>query len=103
MRIFTNDASAAGNGVWVLGVTPAQQVERLLLATVGSGPVRFALLGQDDEFGRRMAQALRARLSVAGLPAPFVLLHPPRVDMAQAVRDIANMAGEAPVNALLLV
>ena len=100
---FTSDGAAAGNGLWVLGVTPVQQVSRMVGAATAAGAQRFALLGQDDEFGRRMAQALRARLADAGLPAPFVLLHPPRVDMAQAVRDVANMAGEAPVDALMLV
>jgi ABC-type branched-subunit amino acid transport system substrate-binding protein len=72
-------------------------------AAAAAGAQRFAMLGQDDAFGRRMAQQLRARLASAGLPPPFVLLHPPRIDMAQAVRDIANLAGEAPVDALLLV
>jgi ABC-type branched-subunit amino acid transport system substrate-binding protein len=100
---FTNDGAAAGNGVWVLGVTPAQQVGRMVGAAAAAGAQRFALLGQDDEFGRRMAQQLRVRLTSAGLPPPFILLHPPRIDMAQAVRDIANQAGEAPVDALLLV
>jgi ABC-type branched-subunit amino acid transport system substrate-binding protein len=99
---FTNDLAAAGRGIYVLGVTPTQQVERMVSAAAGAGAQRFALLAPDDEFGRRAAQALRARLQLAGLPAPFVLLHPPRIDMAQAVRDIANLAGEAPVDALIL-
>ncbi len=99
---FTNDAAASGNGIWVLGVTPAQQVDRMVGAAVAAGAQRIALLGGEDEFGRRMAQALRARLAQAGMAPPFVLLHPPRVDMGQAVRDIANMAGEAPVDALIL-
>lgn len=99
---LTNDAAAAGNGVYVLGVTPAQQVERMVAAATADGAQRFALLAPEDEFGRRAAQALRARLAQAGLPTPFVVLHPARVDMTQAVRDIANMAGEAPVDALIL-
>lgn len=99
---FTNDAAAAGNGVYVLGVTPAQQAERMVAAAADAGASRFALLATEDEFGRRMAQALRARLAQAGLPAPFVLLHPPRVDMAQAVRDVANLAGAAPPDALII-
>ncbi len=103
MLAFTNDGAAGGNGVWVLGVTPAQQVDRMVAAGAGAGATRFAMLAQEDEFGRRMAQALRARLAQAGLPAPFVLLHPPRVDMAQAVRDVASMAGQLPLDALLLV
>ncbi len=100
---FTNDATGAGNGVWALGITPAQQVDRMVGAAQAAGATRFALLGPEDEFGRRMAQVLRARLAAAGLPAAFVLLHPPRMDMAQALRDLANQAGEAPVDALMLV
>ena len=100
---FTNDSAAAGNGVWVLGVTPAQQVDRMVAAAMAAGATRFALLGTEDEFGRRMAQALRARLASVGLPIPFMLLHPPRTDMAQAMRDLGALAGEAPVDALLLV
>jgi ABC-type branched-subunit amino acid transport system substrate-binding protein len=100
---FTNDDAAAGNGVWVMGVTLGQQVERMVRAATGAGASRFALLGQNDEFGRRMAQALRARLATAGLQPPVVTLHAPRADMAQAVQDLAAQAGEVPVDALLLV
>lgn len=99
---FTNDAGPAGQGVWALGLTPQQQVDRMVGAAVAAGASRFALAAPDDQFGRLTAQALRARVAGGTLPPPFVLLHPARTDMAQVARDLAQMAGEAPVDAILI-
>ncbi len=99
---FTSDASQAAPGVWVLGLTPAEQAERMAEAAAARGARRFGLLAPDDEFGRRLAAALRARLSLAGLPAPVTVLHPPRGDAAAAAQELAGLAGPEGLDAVLL-
>lgn len=99
---FTSDSTQAGPGVWVLGITPEEQVDRLAAAVAARGGRRIGLLAPDDAFGRRLSAALRARLSAAGLPVPVGTLHPPRGDAAQAARDLAQLAGGQGLDAVLI-
>ena len=102
MLAFTNDASQAGGGVWVLGLTPAEQAERITAAAAGTGARRFGLLAPADELGRRLSTGMQTRLAALGLPAPVVLLRPPRGDAAGAARDLAAQAGSEGLDAVLL-
>ena len=102
LMAFTSDAAQAGNGVWVLGTTPAEQAERVANAAAAAGARRFGLLAPDDEFGRRLAAALRARMPALGLAAPVVVLHPRIGDSAAAARDLATQAGPEGLDAVLL-
>jgi ABC-type branched-subunit amino acid transport system substrate-binding protein len=102
MLAFTNDASQAGGGVWVLGLTPSEQAERITAAAAGAGARRFGLLAPADELGRRLSGGMQARLSALGLPPPVVLLRPPRGDAAGAARELAAQAGPDGLDAALL-
>ena len=102
LMAFTSDAAQAGNGVWVLGTTPGEQAERLANAAAALGARRFGLLASDDEFGRRLAAALRARMPALGLAAPVVMLQARAGDSAAAARDLATQAGPEGLDAVLL-
>lgn len=103
MLSFTSDESQAGNGVWVLGVTPTQVARRLVMAASAGGRRRIGLLGMEDEFGRRLATALRAATQEAGLPMPVVMLTRPGSDVGQNGRDFAaRAASEGGVDAVIL-
>lgn len=102
MLAFTNDASQAGGGVWVLGLTPSEQAERITAAAAAAGARRFGLLAPADELGRRLSTGMQTRLSALGLPAPVTLLRPPRGDAAGAARDLAAQAGPDGLDAVLL-
>lgn len=102
MLAFTNDASQAGGGVWVLGLTPAEQAERITAAAAGAGARRFGLLAPADELGRRLSTGMQTRLSALGLPQPVTLLRPPRGDAAGAARELAAQAGPDGLDAVLL-
>ncbi len=103
MLSFTSDEGQAGQGVWVLGVTPTQVARRLASAAVAAGARRIGLLGSDDEFGRRLASALGAVLAEAGLPAPLVMLVRTGSEPAQTGRDFAARAtAGGGVDALIL-
>jgi len=92
---FTSDEAQAGALVWVLGITPAQQVRRIFAAASEGGLRRFALLAPDDAFGQRLALALRAVAADAGAPPPTILLAPPRGDTSAAVQQLAAGAPDA--------
>ncbi len=64
---FTNDTAQAQPGVWPLGITPRQQVVRLVAAAHGQGKVAFAALLPENDFGRAMAAALDETVTATGL------------------------------------
>lgn len=86
---FTSDEAQAGNGVWVLGITPSQQVRRIIAAASEAGARRFALVAADDAFGQRLAAALRATAETLGASPPLILLTSPRADMAAMAQQLA--------------
>jgi branched-chain amino acid transport system substrate-binding protein len=87
---FTSDEAQAGARVWVLGLTPGQQVRRIVAAASEAGVQRFALMTTDDAFGQRLAAALRAALQQVGAPPPTVVLTQLRGDLATAAQQIAT-------------
>jgi branched-chain amino acid transport system substrate-binding protein len=56
---FTNDPAQAQAGVWPLGITPVQQVRRLVAAAQGQGKSNFAGLLPESDFGHAMGSALQ--------------------------------------------
>jgi ABC-type branched-subunit amino acid transport system substrate-binding protein len=56
---FTNDPAQAQPGVWPLGITPVQQVRRLVAAAQAQGKSSFAGLLPDSDFGHAMGRALQ--------------------------------------------
>jgi ABC-type branched-subunit amino acid transport system substrate-binding protein len=97
---FTNDAQRSGEGAWVLGVTPAQQVRRVVAAASQQGASRFALAAPDNEFGRALAAGLRGAAADLGLPPPAIALHPSNADPTMAAGAARATAGT--VDALLI-
>lgn len=81
---FTNDSQRAGGGTWVLGITPEQQVRRVVAAAAAQGAQQFALGAPDNDFGRALAGALRGATADLGLPPPSIALHPANAEPAMA-------------------
>jgi branched-chain amino acid transport system substrate-binding protein len=92
---FTSDEAQAAARVWVLGLTPGQQVRHIVAAASEGGARRFALMAPDDAFGQRLAGALRATLQQIGAPPPTVVLSPVRADLSSAAQQIAASQPEA--------
>jgi len=97
---FTNDAQRAAPGLWVIGVTPNQQVRRVAGAAAQQGARQFGLAAPDNEFGRALAQALRGAVGDLGLQPPIILLHPGGADPAMAGSGARAQMGS--VDALLI-
>lgn len=90
---FTNDPSQAQPGVWTLGITPGQQVRRLVAAAQAQGKTQLAALLPDNELGHVMAQALMQAASADGLPPPNVRFHAQGMQAINgAARDLADYA-----------
>lgn len=55
---FSNDVSVAGDGVYILGFTPRQSIERVVGYARARGAQRFAALVPTGVYGQRASQAL---------------------------------------------
>jgi len=97
MLAFTNDESQARPGVWVLGITPGQQVRRLVAALQSSGKTRIAALLPENDFGAAMQTALQSAASAAADPPPSIQTYSEGIgsinDAVRAVSDYADRRG----------
>lgn len=97
MLAFTNNEAEARPGVWVLGITPGQQVHRLVKALQSRGKTRLAALLPENAFGSAMQGAVQAAANAAGEPPPTIQTYSPGMaSLNQAVRvlsDYANRRG----------
>ncbi|HEY4250353.1 MAG TPA: penicillin-binding protein activator [Roseomonas sp.] len=99
---FTNDAAQAGPGLWTLGVTPAQQVRRVVGAAASAGVRRIGLGAPDDAFGRALARSLREVANELSLPPPTIALHPVRNEPGAAARELAATVGADGLDAVII-
>jgi ABC-type branched-subunit amino acid transport system substrate-binding protein len=94
MLAFTNDPAQARPGVWVLGITPGEQVGRLVAAATRDGRTRFAALLPDNPFGRLMADGLAHATAAAALGPPEIRFHGQGMASINAVtRGLSDYAG----------
>lgn len=63
---FSNDSSVAGNGTYILGFTPLQAIDRVVLYSRGRGAARFGALVPTGLYGQRAAQAMLGAVRGAG-------------------------------------
>jgi hypothetical protein len=76
-----------------LGITPAQQVRRLMGAVNAARKGPVAALLPDNDFGRAMGDELTRIAAAIGQPAPYVRMIGGTADIAGAVNDLATSAG----------
>ena len=69
---FTNDDKVSGPGVWALGITPGQQVQRVASYAASQGKSKFAAILPDNAFGTLMAAALRKQANRLGDAPPQI-------------------------------
>ncbi|HVZ09409.1 penicillin-binding protein activator [Rhodopila sp.] len=98
---FTNDPAQSQPGVWPLGVTPGQQVRRLVAAAQGQGKTSFAALLPESDFGHAMGTALSQAVQTAGLPPPVIRMHGAGMQaISTATRDLSGYASRrGPIDA----
>jgi ABC-type branched-subunit amino acid transport system substrate-binding protein len=55
---YSNDAAVAGNGVFLMGFSPAQSIDRVIHYAKGKGVKRFAALVPSGVYGRNASTAI---------------------------------------------
>ena len=55
---FSNDESVAGNGVYIMGFTPDQSIDRVVRHARAQGMARFGVLVPTGLYGQRASQAM---------------------------------------------
>ena len=63
---FSNDVSVAGNGVYLLGFTPTESVDRIVTYAKERGLGRLAALVPNGVYGRRASNAMLRAAEAAG-------------------------------------
>ena len=63
---YSNDASVAGNGVYLLGYAPSQSIARVVSYAHGKGAKTFAALVPKGVYGERAGTAFLAAVKAAG-------------------------------------
>jgi branched-chain amino acid transport system substrate-binding protein len=99
---LTNDPSVAGATLWPIGISPDQQVRRVVGHAAAAGARRFALAAPEGPFGRALAESLRTATRAASLPEPLVIAYPPAAPPASVAAQILERSGSTPPDAVLI-
>lgn len=63
---FSSDQKVAGGGTYLLSFPPEAEVERIVEYAIGTGANRFAFLGPESTYGRRVRNAYKQSVEGAG-------------------------------------
>lgn len=105
---FSNDRQVAGNGVYLLGFLPQQEVERVVAYSLSRGHRRFAALLPDDAYGKVVEGAFRQAVAAGGGVIAALETYPPAsnamVEPAERIVAAIRQAEEAqqPIDALFV-
>jgi branched-chain amino acid transport system substrate-binding protein len=93
MLPFTNDGTVGQPGVWPLGITPAQSVQRVLQVASDAGRTQLAALLPDNVFGHHLGDAILAQTQALSEPAPQIVFYAPGFNSVnQAVDQVSDFA-----------
>ena len=90
---FSNDVSVAGDGVYLMGFTPVQSIQRVVSYAHAQGANRFGALVPTNVYGERAARAMTEAVEGAGGRLVGVQTFDPRPDRRAGRRDPARRAG----------
>ena len=91
---FTSDRNQGRPGVWALGITPQQQVARLVQALSQAGKVNIAAVLPSNAFGDALADGLTRSTAAVGDATPNIKRYPTGRTSAldAALRDVSDFA-----------
>lgn len=92
---FSNDAGVAGQGVYLLGLTPAQSIERVVVHARGQGVERFAALVPAGRYGERAREALASAVQRSGGQVVAVRSYPRSPGAARAAARLLGGGAQA--------
>ena len=90
---LTSDVAQARPGVWVMGITPEDQVQRLVEQARQEGRKRFAALLPDNPLGRAMGSGLQVACRDQGLAEPVISYHSTAPDsVTDALKQLSGIS-----------
>ena len=93
---FSNDRSVAGGGLYVMGLSPADQVDRVVAHAAQQGMTRFAVLAPSNPYGQLVLSAMNNATRVQGGQVTRTkLFDPGSSDASSEVRSLAPSAAGA--------
>ena len=102
MIAFSTDVSVAGNGVYLMGLLPSLQVERVVGYAAAQGLRRVAVLAPASAFGQIVTAALQTAAPRFGAAVADVEYYDPAaVDLTGVVRRL-NPGGTPQFDALMI-
>lgn len=88
---FSNDRTVAGNGLYVMGFLPQQQVDRVVSYTASQGMTRFAALAPDTPYGRSIVGHLQQSAAKTDATITRTSFYPPeQADVSETVKAFAD-------------
>lgn len=88
---FTSDIGQGRPGVWVMGITPEEQVQQLVAQAKREGRQHFAALLPDNALGHAMGNGLVSACRDQGLAAPKIAFHSGTADsISQTLRQLSD-------------
>lgn len=88
---FSNDLSVAGPGVFVMGVPPRAQIDRVMTFAASRGLTRFGALLPNNSYGVAVENAMRQTAEkVAGQISVIERYDPATTDASPVVRRLAS-------------
>jgi len=100
---FTNDQSAAQPGVYIMGVTPQDQVARVVQYAASQGMQRFAILAPTSPYGNIVTASFREAVQKSNaILAEMSLYDPNSPDYTKVVEQLSTAYQNSPFDALML-
>ena len=88
---FSNDASAAGDNLWLLGFLPEQNIDRIVSEAIAQGLTRFGALLPEGVYGARIGNDFRLAVERFGGTIVQTETYPPEAkDMFEPVKRLAQ-------------
>lgn len=98
---FSNDRTAAGNGVYLISFLAETEVERVVSFAAAQGKRRFAAIVSDDPYGRVAEEAFKAAVGRAGGTVVVTERYPVQANgMLEPARRLGDQLREAEVGGM---
>lgn len=103
MIAFTNDSSLAQNGVYIFGVTPESQVQRVIGYAGSQGIKRYAILTPNSPYGRLVLTSFQTQVTQSGgQVAQIDFYDPSSIDFTPIVQRLADEKKTVGFDALMI-
>lgn len=88
---FSNSRDVAGEGVFIMGFVPKQQVDAIVDFATGHSLGRYAVLAPQDPYGQTVVQAMREAAEARGGTVAYTQFYDPKAkEFSSDVKTIAD-------------